>query len=129
MTEQGKLKLEKYKRKFRKRKLFLLGNARAGTSLIHKCLLITGLVNWGPWALDVYESEPKIRMIWTHYPNVNTNLLKPKNFLNGPVPAIRCNRLIMWKRIYGYHIHRYCRVLFPLQPLQQCFQLILNWIA
>jgi hypothetical protein len=80
MTEQGKLKLEKYKRKFRKKKLFLLGNARAGTSLVHKCLLITGLVNWGPWALDVYESEPKIRMIWTHYPSVNTKLLKPKNF-------------------------------------------------
>lgn len=79
MTEQGELKLENYKRKFRKRKIFLLGNARAGTSLIHKCLLITGLVNWGPWALDVYESEPKIRMIWTHYPNVNTILLKSKN--------------------------------------------------
>lgn len=78
--QKGKVKLEKYKRKYRRKKIFLLGNARAGTSLVHKCLLITGLVNWGPWALDVYESEPKIRMIWTHYPKVNPKLLKPKNF-------------------------------------------------
>ncbi|MFX0180919.1 MAG: hypothetical protein ACFE78_12070 [Candidatus Hodarchaeota archaeon] len=48
MMQEGKIKLEKYKRKYRRTKIFLLGNARAGTSLVHKCLLITGLVNWGP---------------------------------------------------------------------------------
>ncbi|MFX1572172.1 MAG: hypothetical protein ACFFB0_05445 [Promethearchaeota archaeon] len=62
MTEQGKFTLEKYKRKFSKRKLFLLGNARTGISLIHKCLLITGLDGKNNMEMGILNGDEEL--IW-----------------------------------------------------------------
>lgn len=66
-----------WNRKLRKRKIFILGK-RSGTSLLHKCLLITGLINWGVWSLHTYESEPQIKfLIHNKYPNITKEMIKP----------------------------------------------------
>ena len=67
-----------WERDFRKKPIFILGG-RSGTTLIHKCLLITGLVNWGTWSLHTYESEAPIKpLIWGHYPNIKDRQLTAK---------------------------------------------------
>lgn len=67
---------KKWDRRIRNRKIFILGG-RAGTTLVHKCLLITGLVNWGTWSLHTYESEAPVKeVIWTMYPDVIDDYLK-----------------------------------------------------
>lgn len=64
----------------RKYKTIILG-ARSGTTLIQKCLLITGMLNWGLWSLDCFEAEPPIKeKIWGSYPNVKERVLKPKYY-------------------------------------------------
>jgi len=64
----------------RKYKTIILG-ARSGTTLVQKCLLITGMLNWGLWSIDCYEAEPPIKQkIWGSYPNVKERVLKPKYY-------------------------------------------------
>ncbi len=64
----------------RKYKTVILG-ARSGTTLVQKCLLITGMNNWGLWSLDCFEAEPPIKhRIWGTYPNVSDRVLKPKYY-------------------------------------------------
>jgi hypothetical protein len=61
-----------------KHKIIILGG-RSGTSLVHKCLLLTGKINWGLWSLEDYESEPQIKIqIWSQYQKVNVDRLLPK---------------------------------------------------
>jgi hypothetical protein len=73
--------VKQYRRKGRKEKIFIPGAARAGTTLVHKCLLVSGLVNWGPWHLHIYDSEAKVRgNMWRSYPNIKPLYVKPKNF-------------------------------------------------
>jgi len=70
----------KWGRGKRKEKIIILGG-RSGTSLVHKCLLITGLINWGLWSLEHYESEAPIKLhIWNNYPNISEEVLKPKYY-------------------------------------------------
>lgn len=65
-------------REFRTEKIFILGG-RAGTSLVHKCLLITGLTNWGTWSLHHYSSEPELfkHHLYNHYPNISEQMVRP----------------------------------------------------
>ena len=70
--------IKNWERPFRKKPIFILGG-RAGTTLLHKCLLITGLVNWGTWSLHTYESEAPIKpLVWGKYPNIRDKKLIPK---------------------------------------------------
>ncbi|KKK73164.1 hypothetical protein LCGC14_2896570, partial [marine sediment metagenome] len=70
---------ENWDRNHRRRKIFILGG-RSGTTLIHKCLLITGLTNWGLWSLHTYNSEPSIikHVIYSRYPFIHDADLKPE---------------------------------------------------
>lgn len=64
-------------RPFRKKPIFILGG-RSGTTLVHKCLLVTGLVNWGTWSLHTFESEAPVKpLVWGKYPNIKERDLKP----------------------------------------------------
>jgi len=80
-TEMSPYKNERvWSRGKREYKTVILG-ARSGTTLVQKCLLITGMLNWGYWSIEVYESEPSIKhKIWATYPNVKDRLLTPKYF-------------------------------------------------
>lgn len=73
--------VKQYRRTARRQKIFIPGAARAGTTLVHKCLIVSGLVNWGPWHLHIYDSEAPVRgSLWLSYPNIKTRIVKPKNF-------------------------------------------------
>lgn len=71
--------IKDWDRDYRLKKIFILGG-RSGTTLIHKCLLITGLVNWGLWSLHTYESEPFIikHVIYSRYPRIYEADLRPE---------------------------------------------------
>ena len=93
--------IKKWIRTLRNYKIVILG-VRSGTSLVHKCLLITGLLNWGTWSLEHFECEPPIKQkIWATYPNINKRLLKPKYFweiAKSPVLGFVLKQLV---DIYG----------------------------
>ena len=76
-----------WEREFRKDKIFILGG-RAGTSLVHKCLLVTGLTNWGTWSLHDYSSEPEIfkHNLYNHYPNITEEMIR----LEYPFEIAKC---------------------------------------
>jgi len=71
--------LTEWTRNLRKDKIVILGS-RAGTSLVHKCLLMTGLLNWGMWSLHTHDSEPaSVRMnLWFKYPKIKLDKVFPK---------------------------------------------------
>lgn len=71
--------MTKWTRNLRKDKIIILGS-RAATSLVHKCLLLTGLLNWGLWSLHTHDSEPpEVRMnLWFKYPKINMDKIIPK---------------------------------------------------
>lgn len=73
--------MTEWTRKLRKDKIVILGS-RAGTSLVHKCLLLTGLINWGTWSLHTHDSEPaSVRMnLWFKYPKIKMEKILPKYF-------------------------------------------------
>ncbi len=73
--------VKQWRRSPRLQKIFIPGAARAGTTLVHKCLLVTGLVNWGPWHIHIYDSEAPVKeRLWLSFPNIKMRILKPKNF-------------------------------------------------
>ena len=74
-------------REFRREKIFILGG-RAGTTLVHKCLLITVLINWGTWSLHNYSSEPEMfkHNFYNHYPYIYEEMIRP----DAPFEIAKC---------------------------------------
>lgn len=73
--------MKEWDRTKRKEKIAILGY-RSGTTLVHKCLLLTGLVNWGLWSLTQFNSEPTAVKfeLWFKYPKFNLEKILPKHY-------------------------------------------------
>jgi len=79
-------KLPKNTRILIPQKIFILGG-RSATTLVHKCILITGLLNWGDWSLTQTCTEaPIVEKIKDNFPHIKLSIFKNGNWDVAKLP-------------------------------------------